>query len=394
MSVTTRRVPVHSWLLAVTAGLLLAVPGPAHGAPTGGGPTGAGPTGAGPIEITAPGSDTPAHLDGDPATTERLDERDVTAAAVAASQRRFAAAGEGGRHAAHVVVGRDDHFADSLAGTALTGAGPLLYTARTALTDATGGEIDRLLGPSGGRVYLLGGTAAIDQGVAGALAVDGRDVVRLAGATRIETALAVADAVRGRTARDEVFLARAYAAAGSPSSGWADSVAVGGLAAATGIPVLLTPTAALHPAVAAWLAADGPADTVLLGGEAALARDVELAVPNPTRVSGAERTATAAAIAADLWGVPASGPRSFVIADGAKSDGWGFGLAAGGLASDAGAPVLLVTGQVTEATGRLAGTCGAPEVDLLVVGDASVVGESLRERLDRWDAEACEADGA
>nr|MBA2578776.1 cell wall-binding repeat-containing protein [Euzebyaceae bacterium] len=172
MSVTTRRVPVHSWLLAVTAGLLLAVPGPAHGAPTGGGPTGAGP-----IEITAPGPDTPAHLDGDPATTERLDERDVTAAAVAASQRRFAAAGEDGRHAAHVVVGRDDHFADSHAGTALTGDGPLLYTARTALTDATGGEIDRLLGPSGGRVYLLGGTAAIDQGVAGALAVDGRDVV-------------------------------------------------------------------------------------------------------------------------------------------------------------------------------------------------------------------------
>src|SRR5690606_22858004 len=170
-------------------------------------------------------------------------------------QQRFSDAG-GDRPAAHVVLARDDDFADALAGAALTTDAPLLLTPADALDPAVRAEVARLLG-AGGLVHLLGGPDALSDAVATALADDGHDVVRLAGATRVETAVAVADAVRpgqGGTA----LLARADASPGNPTSAWADSVTGGALAAAAAVPILVTPTDTLHPAVAAWLDQHAP----------------------------------------------------------------------------------------------------------------------------------------
>ncbi|HWB71309.1 MAG TPA: beta-propeller domain-containing protein, partial [Egibacteraceae bacterium] len=332
----------------------------------------------------------------DPATTERVGGRAPTAAAIAIAGSRFDAAADGAdgaRRATHVVLARDDDFADSLAGTALTADGPLLLTATGALTPATGGEIGRVL-PVGGRVYLLGGSAAVGTAVEDGLRADGYEVRRLAGTARVETALAVADEVRSRSGRDEVLLARAYGFETEPTSAWADSVTAGGLAAAAGIPVLLTPSAGLHPGVATWLQRDAPALTVLLGGTVALSEAVAAAVPNPVRVSGPERTATAAAVASVLWGAAAEGPRSFVVVPGERRDGWAFGLPAAGLSADSRAPILLVGAAVSDATAELVGACGAPQVGLTVVGDATVVSGTVRERLDALDGRACGPDGA
>ena len=252
----------------------------------------------------------------DPATTERVAAADPTQAAVLTSQARFPA-GAGGfagaPAAAHVVLSRDDDFPDSLAGAALTGDGPLLFTARAALSPATQTEIQRVLAP-GGTVYLLGGAAAIDPAVESALQALGYTTQRLAGPSRVETAIAVASEVR-RLQPDvtEVLLARAFGAEGNPTSGWADSVTGGGYAAESGTPILITGSDSLHPAVAELLAADAPSRTVLLGGTAALSDAVQASVPNPQRVAGAERTATAAAIATELWQAPTDGPRRFVI---------------------------------------------------------------------------------
>lgn len=319
-------------------------------------------------------------FDGDPATTERLNEGHPTYAAVEISKIRF-----GDDAASHVVLSRDDSFADSVAGSGLSGDGPLLLTARDELSDPTSAEIDRVL-PAGGTVYLLGGTAAIAEGVARGLADRGFDVRRLAGASRVETAIAVADEVRRLHPGDDVLLAR--------STSWADSMSGGGLAAARDIPVLVTPTEALDPGVGAWLAHDAPATTTLLGGTAALSKRVEDAVPNGRRVSGVDRTATAAAVATELWGATDSGARRFVVANGLTDAGWTFGFAAAGLAADAGAPMLLVTDEVTAATADLVSSCGSPEVDIEVVGDGGVVPAPLREQLDAADGFACGPGGA
>ena len=64
------------------------------------------------------------------------------------------------------------------------------------------------------------------------------------------------------------------------------------------------------------------------------------------------------------------------------------------MAADANAPVLLVTSKVTESTTTLTRTCGAPQVDLLIVGDGTVVPPPMREQLDATDGYACGPRGA
>jgi putative cell wall-binding protein len=341
----------------------------------------------------APAQTTAAGFDGDPSTTERLLQSHPVHAAVEISQLRFGPVAGAGRRAAHVVLSRDDNFADSVAGSALTTDGPLLLTPSSRLPEATAAEIERILPPAG-TVFLLGGEAAISGAVADDLAGRGFRVRRLAGPTRIETALAVADAVRSTRPGDGVLLARAWGPSGNDTAAWADSVAGGAVAAERGTPILITRSDVLDGAVKAWLDRDQPASTVLLGGPAALSMAVEQASPNASRVSGADRTATAAAIATQLWGVSASGPRRFLVGNGAADDGWAFGFASAGLAADSDAPVLLVTSKLTEPTTALARTCGEPEVDLLVVGDGTVVPPAMRQQLDVADGHACGPRGA
>jgi uncharacterized secreted protein with C-terminal beta-propeller domain/putative cell wall-binding protein len=333
------------------------------------------PVAARPAAAAAPVAD--GVFDGDPATTERINEGEPTYAAVDVSEIRF----DDGA-ADHVVLSRDDSFADSVAGSALTGDGPLLYTDTDALSSPTREEIARGLDP-GDTVYLLGGTAAISPAVEGALQDDGYKIDRLAGANRVETAIEVADAVRAEHPGDDILLAR--------DSGWADSVSGGAVAAATGTPVLVTGSDSLDPEVAAGIQRDGTAHTTLLGGTAALSPYVEAVVPDPERISGADRTATAAAVAEQLWD---DTDQQYVVTQGLADDGWTYGFAAAGLAADADAPVLLVTDEVTEPTADLVSTCGAPEVDLAVVGDGDVVPAPLREQLDAADGLACGPGGS
>lgn len=312
------------------------------------------------------------------------------AAAISISRARFGgSATRGSGPPQWVILSRADAFPDSLAGTALARYGSLLFTYSDRLTPATREEIQRIL-PFGGRVYLLGGTGAIGEAVEAELAADGYSTVRLAGASRVETALAVADEVVAQFGVSRVLLARASGAPGNETSGWADSVTGGALAASTPTPVLLTPTDALHPAVDAWIEAHAVGSTILLGGTAALSPAVEAAVPNPQRVAGAERTATAAAIATDLWMVrPPDVPRSYTVIDGRDPLGWMFGLAAAGLAADFRAPMLMVTDQVTDATAAQVATCGEPSIETVVIGGSGTVADEIVAELDALDGGTC-----
>jgi putative cell wall-binding protein len=305
--------------------------------------------------------------------TERISESDPVAAAVAVSRQRFAGAGVQGRQASHAVLSRSDVFADSLAAAPLTDAGPLLFTSSAALGSAARGELSRILAP-GATVYLLGGTSALGPQVEQAVRDRGFRPVRLGGSSRVETALRVADVVRDRHPDvAQVAVARAFAAPGNPTSGWADSVAGGAWAAARGVPVLLTPSERLDPAVAAWLARVRPARSVLLGGTAALSSAVEQAVPNAFRVGGADRAATAAAIATRLWRVDTAPERQFVIINGVHAQGWAHGLVAGGVAADDGAPILMVGRDVPASTRQLVADCSGTVTGLTVMGDTTVV---------------------
>lgn len=312
----------------------------------------------------------PGGFDGNVRTIERLGK--TGSAAVQTSQARF-----GNDRASHAMLSRDDIFVDALSGAPLAGDGPMLFTPSNELPKAVRAELERVL-PKGGTVYLLGGENSLSPAIADAVSAAGLRPVRLSGPTRVATSASIASEVR-RLYGDNgtVAIARAWGTVSDPNgpAAWVDSITGGAWAAANRVPVLVSASEALSGEAAAWILADGAKKTVMLGGESSLSQVVAAAVPSPTRVSGPERTATAAAVSQLLWKVTSSSSgRKFITIDGWARDGWQAGLAASGLSADTGAPILLVNADPAvrpDSTRQLLVSCGSPSVDVLMIGNLS-----------------------
>ncbi|HEY5455676.1 MAG TPA: cell wall-binding repeat-containing protein [Acidothermaceae bacterium] len=215
-----------------------------------------------------------------PATPVRIAGSDRFGTAIAASLVAFPTAGTAGA----VVLARADDYPDALVGTALAAAknAPLLFANGGAVTLATQAEIERVL-LAGGTVYLLGGTAAIPATVATSLTSLGFVPVRYAGTDRFGTALAVAHALNDPST---VLLAT--------GTNFPDALAAGPAAAHLHGVVLLTNGASLTPAVTQYLAAH-PGTVYAIGGPGVAAD------PSAIPLSGADRYATATAVASTLF---------------------------------------------------------------------------------------------
>lgn len=232
---------------------------------------------SGTVSATPAGTGSPPEEPAGPSTTvARLAGSDRTGTAVAVSRDGFP---DGSARA--VVLTRGDDPADALAGTPLAAAvaGPLLITGSARLDDRVLAEVRRVL-PAGATVHLLGGERALSPGVASAVADAGYRVTRHAGRDRFETATVIAERVT--PSPSDVLLA--------DGRSWADALAAGAAAASAGGVVVLTDGARLPAATSAYLARTGGARTAV-GGPAAAA------LPSARAVVGADRYATAVAVA-------------------------------------------------------------------------------------------------
>ncbi|WP_170128084.1 CHRD domain-containing protein [Euzebya rosea] len=247
-----------------------------------------------------------------------------------------------------VLLGRDDDFADLLAAGA-TGR-PFLVTPTDTLDDRVAAELQRL---NAQQVVVVGGTAAVSEDVVGELEAAGFTVTRVAGATRIETAVDLADRffVAGGgfaqppsdAPRPGAIIARAFGTEDNPTAGFADSLGAASAGANLGIPILVAGPDGLPAGVGSFLAANGIGHVAVVGGEAAVPSAVtdgldELGV-TWDRVAGASRDGTAAALMGYLDG---QGARygNVVLVDGFNDNAWAQGFGASVL----GSAVLLTNG--------------------------------------------------
>jgi putative cell wall-binding protein len=242
--------------------------------------------------------------------------------------------------ARHAVVVRDDAFPDALAAGPLAGAaGPVLYTPPgPVLHPEVRLALEEILAP-GGTVWVVGGTAAVSDGVARELSTAGWSPRRLAGDHRVATAAAVARSVAGPEGRaDTVLLAT--------GADWPDAASAGAYGAHAATPVLLAYRDELPPETAAALRDLAPARVVALGGPAALSEAV-VQQAGAGRVSGADRQETAAAVAEELWGRKTAADAARWTAVPAGGDGWSWALGAAPLAARRDAAVLLARDPLT-----------------------------------------------
>jgi len=144
---------------------------------------------------------------------------------------------------------------------------PLLLTPTDTLSPDAAGYITA---NSVDTVIIVGGTAAVSQGIQDDLEADGITVNRLAGINRYETSVAIADfhVTQGFTL-DELVVAT--------GENFADALAGGPYASVMGAPLVLTQTSVLTPATATYITDNCQAIDALsiLGGTAAVTTAVE-----------------------------------------------------------------------------------------------------------------------
>ena len=229
----------------------------------------------------------------DARVTERLAGADRYATAVAIVRDAFPAG-----PVPVVFIATGSAFADALAAGPAADAlgGPVLPVRKDGVPADVRGELTRL---QPARIVVLGGSNAISDAVVAELrTLTPGTVSRLAGVDRYATAAQVATTSFSAPVRQVLVATGAT---------FADALAGGAVGAHTDSPVLLVSRTSVPAETAAALQALRPRDITVLGGTAAVSDSVlqglgRYAVGGTvTRVAGADRAATAAALAQVFW---------------------------------------------------------------------------------------------
>lgn len=185
---------------------------------------------------------------------------------------------------ATLVSGAPANLVDGLVAAPLAYAQqePLLVTAPDRLPNAL---VEELTARGVSEVTVVGGDVAVNQAVVEELEALDIEVTRVAGTSRYETAAQVATLVGGD---------RAVIASGEAGH-LVDALGVSGPAATDGTPVLLVRADRVPVPTADWL--ESADSTLVVGGSGAISDDVLADLPDPQRVSGVDRWATATAVA-------------------------------------------------------------------------------------------------
>ncbi|NUR31173.1 MAG: hypothetical protein HOV83_35900, partial [Catenulispora sp.] len=270
-----------------------------------------------------------------PRAADRIGGADRVETAIDASQWSYGRAGAGGRQASVAVVSRSDQFADALGGSALAAqkGGPLLLTGTDGLDPRVRDELKRVL-KGGSKVYVLGGTAALSPAVEAQIKALGFTTERLAGPDRFATSVAVAHAVSAHP--HTVMVATGVK--------FPDALAAGAAAAQDpdGGVVVLSDEGTLPAPVKGYLSGvtPGTSDVYGVGGQgvAALKTGFPQWTGKVTPLSGADRFATAAAIASSKL-FTSHGPVGRIGL--ATGMGWPDALSGGALIATQHGPLLL-----------------------------------------------------
>lgn len=234
--------------------------------------------------------------------------------------------------ATDVMVATGLSFPDALAGSAAAGmlGMPVLLTMPNEIPSQTSAELNRL-NPQ--RIWVLGGTSVISEGVRAALVpyASSGQVTRVSGVDRYGTAAAISDrwyAPGVQAAFVAVGTSFADALAGAPAAALRDS------------PLLLVKSDSIPPATQAALNDLDPQRIYVLGGtaviNAAVATQLDAYTTGPvTRLAGVNRFATAEAITRTFW--PTKVSPAYVASGMTFPDA----LAGGAVAGKQGLPLLL-----------------------------------------------------
>jgi len=209
----------------------------------------------------------------------------------------------------------------------------------------------------------------------GTLAVSAVEFDRLAGATRIQTAIEIAKA--GWDKADYVVLASAL--------NYADALAAAPLATAYDAPILLTKGDALEADVLAQIKALAAKQVIIVGGEKAVSANVAAALTangiNSTVIAGADRTETSTKIAAALFTKTGATADEFFFV---RSDEFADALSVSAVAGIKKSPIIYINkaGNLDASVANYLKSIATSELkSTIIVGGTSAIGETAETAL-------------
>jgi len=270
--------------------------------------------------------------------------------------------------AENAVLASGNDYADALAGVPLAYAlnAPVLLIRNHELDSATLSEINRL---GVKNIYILGGDFAINGSVEAALKNKGYNVSRLAGDDRFGTSVKIADKLFELTgAPDELFF--------TYSHNYPDALAISGIAAAKGCPVLyIAGSGSLTDEISTYASESGASKATILSGPAIVGSDAEKIIKNSgissvNRIYGADRYETCLKINKEYKDL--LNGSAICIATGTN---YPDALAGGVFAAINGAPLLLAGQSLTNAQRNYLSEL--PSKDAYIFGGTGAVNESI-----------------
>ncbi|WP_163539679.1 cell wall-binding repeat-containing protein [Gracilibacillus sp. YIM 98692] len=185
------------------------------------------------------------------------------------------------------ILATSSNFPDALAGTPLAYQldAPILLTDDSQLSKATKEELARL---QVNNVVILGGTGAISEEVEQDVTDMDMEVERIGGIDREKTAQLIAQAVESNTDEPVETAVVVY------SRNFPDALSIAPYAAMNQYPVLLTNKNSVPESTEDYLA--DMENTIVIGGEGVISKEVYDQLPSPERISGTDRYETMEAI--------------------------------------------------------------------------------------------------
>lgn len=290
----------------------------------------------------------------------RLAGADRYQTSVAVSQAGF----PNGSSYAILVTG--ENFPDALAAAPLAKKynAPILLTPSKALNPHIEAEISRL---GVKNVLIIGGKGAVSLEIETSLKAKGIGTKRIEGASRYDTALAIAKEVG---AFNEVFICT--------GENFPDALSAAAVAASQGIPILLTPAQDLPEGFLKFLEDREVTRTYVVGGTGVVSPHVYNQLPKAKRLSGNNRYETNQAILQE-FSTSLTGHTAYL----ATGNNYPDALSGSILAAQKSSPILLVgSSGLTEADNYLESK-SLSDREVQVIGGPGVVSDLLLKELFR-----------
>lgn len=251
----------------------------------------------------------------------------------------------------NVVIVNSSAIVDALSATpfAKMKNAPILLTGAENLNNETKKEIVRL---GAKNVYVIGGTGVVSKSVVSELKAMNLNVDRISGDTRYTTALEVAKRL-GNVSEIAVV---------NGVTGLADAVSIAPVAADRNMPIVLSSPNEGTKVFDEFIKVNNIKTSYVIGGEAAISKDIVFKLPNANRLGGASRNETNAIILEKFY-TNRDLNNIFIAKDGMKKvDDLIDALAVGVLASKEKSPVVIVGDKLEDKQEQLLETKNPKEI--------------------------------